>query len=112
MSADVQLGDGDTLSTPSHDLTVHDDRVRLEWWHRESVRARALFRVATADGVAVLSALDCWAVSQRPVAVPEWCESLDHIPDGLLFAMRGAGFTPAEDASTTLGELMSEESGQ
>jgi len=102
MSATPQLDDGDSVSIPSHDLTVRDggDRVRLEWWHRKGVRARALFRVATDDGVAVLVGLDCWAVSQRPVAVPDWCESLDHIPDGLLLAMRGAGFTAAEGAGS------------
>jgi hypothetical protein len=46
--------------------------------------------------VAELVSLDCWAVSQRAVAAPEWCESLDHIPEGLLFALEGAGYTPAE----------------
>lgn len=100
MSAGVdgQLDDGDTLSVPSHDLTVRDNgqRVRLEWWHNSDVRARALFRVATADSVAVLVSLDCWAVSQRAVAVPDWCDSLDHVPEGLLFALEGAGYTPAE----------------
>jgi hypothetical protein len=51
--------------------------------------------VATDDDVAELVSLDCWAVSQRPVAVPDWCDSLHHIPDGLLLALEGAGYTPA-----------------
>lgn len=99
MSADVHLEAGEELSIPEHELTVRDggDRIRLDWDHSRSVRARALFRVVTDDRVAVLIALDTWAVSQRPVAVPEWCESLDHIPEGLLLAIRGAGYTPAEE---------------
>jgi len=112
MSAVPELDDGDTVLIPSHNLAVRDggDRVRLAWWHTNDVRARALFRVATDDGVAVLTALGAWAVSQRPVAVPDWCESLDHIPDGLLLAMRGAGYTPAEgqveEQSVALSEFM------
>lgn len=99
MSAGGQLDGGESVYIPSHDLAVRDggDRVRLGWWHNNDVRARALFRVATDDRVAVLTSLGAWAVSQTPVAVPDWCESLDHIPDGLLLAMRGAGFTPAEE---------------
>jgi hypothetical protein len=93
-----QLDDGETVAVPSHDLTVRDggQRLRLEWWHSSDVRARALFRVATDDDVVELVSLDCWPVSQRPVAVPSWCNSLDHIDDGLLLALRGAGYTPAE----------------
>lgn len=92
------VDNGDCLSIPSHDLLVTDDgqRVRLEWWHTDGVRARALFDIATADDMAVLVSLDTWAVSQRPVVVPDWGDRLAHVPDGLLLAMRGAGFTPAE----------------
>jgi hypothetical protein len=100
VSADVQLDDGDSLSIPGHELTVRDggQRVRLEWRPQEGdgrLKARALFRVVTDDNLAVLVSLDCWAVSQRPVAVPDWCDSLHHIPDGLLLVMDGAGYTPA-----------------
>jgi len=109
MSAGVdgpQLDDGETVAVPSHDLTVRDggQRVRLEWRERGGdVRARALFRVATNDDVAVLVSLDCWSVSQRPVAVPDWCNSLHHIPDGLLLVLRGAGYTPAEEQQERRG---------
>lgn len=97
-----QLDEGETVAIPSHDLEVSDDgeRVILKWWpsrYDGRVRARALFRVLTDDRMAVLTSLGCWPVSQRPVAVPDWCESLDHIPDGLLLAMRGAGYTPTEE---------------
>ena len=114
MSAVPELDDGDAVSIPSHDLAVRDggDRVQLAWWHTNDVRARALFRVATDDGVAVLTALGAWAVSQRPVAVPDWCESLDHIPDGLLLVMRGAGYTPAvvqhEESHDSLARVVEE----
>jgi len=103
MSATPQLDDGESVSIPSHDLTVRDggDRLRLEWWGANgTVRYRALFRVTTDDQVAVLTALDAWAVSGRSVAVPELCDSLDHVPDGLLWSMRGSGYTPAEEVGS------------
>lgn len=99
MSAESQLADDGRVSIPSHDLRVRDggQRVRLEWWHDDGVRARALFDIVTSDDVAVLVSLDAWPVSQRSVVVPDWCPSLDHLPDGLLLALRGAGYTPAEE---------------
>lgn len=100
MSAELQLNDGDALSVPSHDLTVRDggDRVRLQWWAANgTVRCRALFRVTTEGQVAILTALDCWPVSQRAVAAPDRGVTLDNIPEGLLLAIRGAGYTPTEE---------------
>jgi len=96
-----QLDGGESLSVPSHELEVRDSgqRIRLEWWHSNDIRARALFRVATSDDVVELVSLDCWPVSQRALAVPDWCNSLDHIPDGLLFVLEGAGYTPAVSLS-------------
>jgi hypothetical protein len=108
----VGVDDGDKITVPSHDLQVTDDgqRVRLEWWHSDGVRARALFNIATADDMAVLVSLDAWPVSQRSVVVPDWCDSLDHIPDGLLATLSGAGYTPAErqleERSVPVSEFM------
>jgi hypothetical protein len=51
--------------------------------------------VATDDSVAVLTALDCWGVSQRAVGVPEWGVSTENIPDGLLVTLEGFGYTVA-----------------
>jgi len=99
MSADLLRGE--TVTVPSHDMELRDggDRVVVRWRLRGGrVRARSLWRVATDDRVAVLVALDAWAVSQRSVPVPELSVTLDDVPDGILLALRGAGFTPAERA--------------
>jgi len=99
MSADLYRGE--TVTVPSHDLQLRDggDRVVIRWRLRGGrVRVRSLWRVATDDRVAVLTALDAWSVSQRAVPTPDLSVTLDNVPDGILLALRGAGFTPAERA--------------
>ena len=101
MSVRPQLDGGDSVSIPSHELTVRGrgERLRLEWWN-DDVHCRALFQIATDDGLAVLVSLGAWRVSQRGETGPlDWEDSLDRIPDGLLLAVRGAGYTPAEEGA-------------
>ena len=92
------LDHGQSVDVPTHSLTVRDggERVRLEWWDGD-VHARALFRVATGDGMAVLVSASAWRVSQRDRSRSlGWDDSLDVIPPGLLLVLRGAGYTPTE----------------
>lgn len=99
VSADLLRGE--TVSVPSHDLQLRDggERVVVRWRRRGGrVRFRSLWRVATDDRICVLAALNAWSVSQRSVPVPELDVTLDDVPDGILLALRGAGFTPAETA--------------
>jgi len=100
VNADGGLVDGESLTVPEHEIEVRDggERVRLRWWHHNRVRARALFRVVTDDDVITLTALSAWPLSQRPQDAPDWDVSLDNIPDGLKLALRGAGYTLAEEA--------------
>lgn len=99
VSADGGLLEGETITVPEHEIEVRGggERVRLRWWHYNRVRARALFHVGTDDDVIVLAALSAWPISQQPADAPDWDVSLDNIPDGLRLALRGAGYTLAED---------------
>lgn len=92
------LDHGESVDVPTHSLTVRDggERIRLEWWESD-IHCRALFRIATDDGMAVLVSASAWRVAQRHQSGSlGWDDSLDSIPGGLLLVLRGAGYTPTE----------------
>ena len=99
VGTDGGLVGGEKVTVPEHEIELRDggERVRLKWWHHNRVRARALFRLVTDDGVITLTALSAWPISQQPVDAPDWDVELDNIPEGLRLALRGAGYTLAEE---------------
>jgi hypothetical protein len=86
--------------TPPAEGELSDDgeRYRLTWWPTASTTMKALFRVATDDGVAVLQHVRTIRVQQRGETGGEIDAdaTLEDIPAGLVAAMRADALRPAD----------------
>jgi hypothetical protein len=87
-------------STPpgEGELSADGERYRLTWFPSSSTTKKALFRVATDDGVAVLQHVRTIHVRQRGVTGSEIDTGavLADIPRPLVAAMRDDGVRPAD----------------
>lgn len=104
VSADHRDAAGASVNCPPGDVevTADGDRLRATWHPRRGVTHKALFRVVTDDGVAVLQHIR--EIVTRQSGGPSGCETrtdvgLDDVPRALRATARDLGFTLAEEGS-------------
>lgn len=101
MSAERRDGASRRVRDPPGTVTVSDDgqRLRAVWHPCRGVTRTALFRVATADGVAVLEHVRMVRVCQlrEPTSDLDADATLATIPEATLATIRERGYIPAEE---------------